>query len=140
MKILDKAIANNKQGTKTIFQNQIEILKFLKSLSDHSPKEYFTTIAGIRDYAIILLRAYHPVNIAVTAYVMLMLQDYSWKVENSLTLMESLKLFKEENGHASVLEPFAETIYNTDNILVCYYSLRFINEILISIVDDEEKN
>jgi hypothetical protein len=38
VKILDKAILSNKQGTKTIFQNQIEILKFLKSLSDHCPK------------------------------------------------------------------------------------------------------
>lgn len=51
--------------------------------------------------------------------------------------MESLKLYKEENKHSSLLEPFAETIYNTDNILMCCYSLRFINETLISIVDDD---
>ena len=94
-------------------------------------------MATIHDYALVLLRAYHPVNIAVTAYVLLMLQDYGWKVENSITVMESLKLFKEENRHSSLLEPFAETIYNTDNILMCCYSLRFVNEILISIVDDE---
>jgi hypothetical protein len=44
-------------------------------------------VANIHDYAIVLLRAYHPVNIAVTAYVLLMLQDYGWKVENSITIM-----------------------------------------------------
>ena len=87
MKILDRAIISNKKSHKSIFQNQIEILKFLKSLSDHSPKEYFTTVATIKNYSLVLLRAYHPVNIAVTAYVMLMLQDYAWKVENSLTLV-----------------------------------------------------
>jgi len=34
--VLDNAVTVNKRGTKTIFQNQIEILKFLKSLSDHN--------------------------------------------------------------------------------------------------------
>ena len=88
----------------------------MKSLSDHSPKEYFSTVATIHDYALVLLRAYHPVNIAVTAYVLMMLQDYAWKVENSITMVESLKLFKEEtkpisaseeNKNSSFLEPFA---------------------------------
>jgi hypothetical protein len=55
-------------------------LKVLKSLSDHNPKEYFAAVSSIKDYGLILLRAYHPINIAVTAYVLLMLQDYSWKV------------------------------------------------------------
>lgn len=53
--------------------------------------------------------------------------------------MEALKLFKEESKNSSILDPFAETIYHTDNILMCCYSLRFINEALISIVDDQEK-
>jgi hypothetical protein len=43
-------------------------------------------VAAISDYPIILLRAYHPVNVAVTAYVLLMLQDYSWKVESGSIL------------------------------------------------------
>jgi hypothetical protein len=86
IRILDKAVQANKQGTKTIFQNQIEILKFLKSLCDHNQKDYFSVVATIEDYPIILLRAYHPVNVAVTAYVLLMLQDYSWKVETGSIL------------------------------------------------------
>ena len=59
----------------------------MKSLSDHNTKEYFAEVGKIRDYAIILMRAYHSVNIAVTAYVLQMLQDYAWKVEDSLSLM-----------------------------------------------------
>jgi hypothetical protein len=47
MTILDQAVLTNKRGTKTIFQSQIEILKFLKSLSDHNTKEYFTAVAEI---------------------------------------------------------------------------------------------
>lgn len=136
--ILDKAILANKQGTKTIFQNQIEILKFLKSLCDHNPKEYFQVVATIPDYPIILLRAYHPVNVSVTAYVLLMLQDYSWKVE-SASILATLRRFQEEGGWGSFLQPFAETIFETNNILMCYYNLRFVNEVLISIVDDTEK-
>jgi hypothetical protein len=58
----------------------------LKSLCDHNQKEYFNVVATIKDYPIILLRAYHPVNVAVTAYVLLMLQDYSWKVESGSIL------------------------------------------------------
>ena len=58
------------------------MLKFLKSLADHNPKEYYPAVAAITDYPLILLRAYHPVNVAVTAYVVVMLQDYNWKVEN----------------------------------------------------------
>lgn len=67
----------------------------MKSFSDHATKEYFAAVAGIRDYSLILMRAYHPIHIAVTGYALLMLQDYSWKVENSLSLMETLKLFQE---------------------------------------------
>lgn len=139
MVILDRAIAANKQGTKTIFQSQIEILKFLKSLSDHNSKEYFAAVAEVPDYARILLRAYHPVNVAVTAYVLMMLQDYAWKVEESVSVVEAMEAWKEETGAKSMLEAFAQCIYETDNILMCCYNLRFINEILISIVDDEEK-
>jgi hypothetical protein len=61
-------------------------LKFLKSLSDHNSKEYFNAVRDIEDYALVLLRAYHPVNVAVSAYVLLMLQDYAWKVEGSRTI------------------------------------------------------
>ena len=139
VKILDRAIASNKKGTKTIFQSQIEILKFLKSVSEHCAKEYFGAVGEIEDYTLILLRGFHPVNVAVTAYVLMMLQDYAWKVENSRTLFESLNLYKEECKHSSVLEPFVEAIYETDNILMCYYNMRFINEVLISMVDDSEK-
>ena len=103
MKILDRAIASNKKGTKTIFQSQIEILKFLKSVSEHSAKEYFNSVAEIEDYTLILLRGFHPVNVAVTAYVLMMLQDYAWKVENSRTLFESLQAYKEECRHGSIL-------------------------------------
>ena len=78
--VLDNAVTVNKRGTKTIFQNQIEILKFLKSLSDHNQKEYFNNISDIPEYPLTLLRAYHPVNVAVSAYALLMLQDYAWKV------------------------------------------------------------
>jgi hypothetical protein len=92
--VLNRAVAANKLGTKTIFQNQIEILKFLKSLSDQHPKEYFHTVCNIPEYAITLLRAYHPVNVAVSAYVLLMLQDYAWKVESRHTILESLEFFK----------------------------------------------
>lgn len=59
----------------------------MKSLSDHNPKQYFGAVANIKDYSIVLMRAYHPINTAVTAYVLLMLQDYSWKVQNSMSLM-----------------------------------------------------
>lgn len=85
--MLDKAITVNKQGTKTIFQSQIQILKFLKSLSDHSQKEYFNAARSLADYTYILLKAYHPVNVAVTAYVLMMLQDYSWKAENGTSIV-----------------------------------------------------
>lgn len=95
-------------------------------------------VATIPDYPIILLRAYHPVNISVTAYVLLMLQDYSWKVE-SASILATLRRFQEEGGYASFLQPFAETIFDTNNILMCYYNLRFVNEVLISIVDDTER-
>lgn len=108
----------------------------LKSLSDHNPKEYFQVVGGMGDYTAILLRAYHPVNVAVTAYVLMMLQDYSWKVENGVSIIETLREFQKESGLKSFLDPFVETIYETSNILMCFYNLRFINEMLISIVDD----
>lgn len=63
-------------------------------------------VAAISDYPIILLRAYHPVNVAVTAYVLLMLQDYSWKVESG-SILETLKKFQQEGGYHSFLQPFA---------------------------------
>jgi hypothetical protein len=40
-----------------------------------------------------LLRAYHPVNIAVSAYVLAMLKDYSWKVEDGISIVDSLKTY-----------------------------------------------
>lgn len=127
MKILDRAIQTNKQGTRTIFQNQIEILKMLKSLSDHNPKEYFQVVSKLPEYTIILMRAYHPVNVAVTAYVLLMLQDYNWKVENGVSMLETLRAYQAENQLKSFLDPFVEAIYETNNILMCFYNLRFIN-------------
>jgi hypothetical protein len=90
---LNKAITTNKQGNKTVFQNQIEILKFLKELSDRNQNEYFDEVAKIEQYTLILLRAYHPVNIAVSAYVLTMLKDYSWKVEDGISIVNALKIY-----------------------------------------------
>jgi hypothetical protein len=50
-----------------------------------------------------------------------------------------LEAFKQDGNLHTILDPFAETVYETDNILMCCYTLRFINEMLISIVDEEEK-
>ena len=88
--MLDNAIAATQKGTKTIFQNQIDILKFLKGLSDRNSKDYFNAVACIPDYGVVLLRAYHPINVAVSAYVLVMLQDYAWKAECSRSLIECL--------------------------------------------------
>jgi hypothetical protein len=95
-------------------------------------------VATIADYPLILLRGYHSVNVSVTAYVLMMLQDYSWKVESG-SILQTLQRFQGECGLKSFLDPFVETIYETNNILMCYYNMRFINELLISIVDDNEK-
>ena len=56
-------------------------------MSDHSQKEYFNAARSITDYTYIILRAYHPVNVAVTAYVLMLLQDYSWKAENGISII-----------------------------------------------------
>jgi hypothetical protein len=88
---------------------------------------------------LILFRAFHPINVAVTAYVLLMLIDYSWKAEESCPIIDVLEKFKLENNSNSLLQPFAECIYETDNILMCYYNLKFINQLLASIVDDDGK-
>jgi hypothetical protein len=56
-----------------------------------------------------------------------------------MSIIETMKNYQAENELKSFLDPFVETIYETNNILMCFYNLRFINEMIISIVDENDK-
>ena len=44
---------------------------------------------------------------------------------------------KESNNY--FLQHFSETLENTNNILMVYYNLKFINELLVATVDESER-
>lgn len=86
----------------------------------------------------IILRNFHPVNIAISAYVLELLTDYIWRTDDSERALEQLKSVRRVAEGEWSLIIFTETLINTNNILMVFYVLKFINELLASFVDDEE--
>lgn len=95
MTLLGKLGRNNKGGTGTVFQGQVDILKFIKSFSERSGREFYEAVSRIDDYALVLLGIYHPVQVAVSALVLFLLQEYCWKAEGSRSLVNCLEIFRE---------------------------------------------
>ena len=87
---MEKAIQLNAAGTKTNFSNQIEILKFFRVFSDRYPKDFYSNITEIKNYGSVLMRAYHPVNMQITAYCLSLLTDYLWRVEEGDDILKIL--------------------------------------------------
>ena len=50
-----------------------------------------------------------------------------------------MKEYAKQENYDDFLFPFADTLKNTDNILMVYYNLKFINEILGATVDEKER-
>ena len=114
-------------------------MRFLKSYSSHFPKEFFTSIEKNEKYAEIILSAYHPIHVGVTSYVLSLLEDYIWRCEENKNLFYFLKSYAKQEKYTYYLQPFAETLDTTDNILMVYYHLKFINEILVATVNEKQK-
>ena len=68
LNVLAKEIKINKEGVKTNFSNQIDILRFLKSYSSRYPKEFYINIEEREDYGNIIMETFHPVCTPVSAY------------------------------------------------------------------------
>lgn len=73
LNVLIREIKTNKEGFKTNFSNQIDLLRFLKGYSSHYPKEFYSHIDGREDYGNILMDTFHPVCTPVTAYCLSLL-------------------------------------------------------------------
>jgi hypothetical protein len=95
MALLGKIGSNNKRGTGTVFQGQVDILKFIRSFSERSGKEFYEAVSRIDDYAVVLLGIYHSVQVAVSALVLFLLQEYCWKAEGSRSLVQCLEIYRD---------------------------------------------
>ena len=45
----------------------------------------------MKNYLNIIIKAYHPINVAVTAYSLSLFEDYVWKVEDGVSIVKVLK-------------------------------------------------
>jgi len=84
------------------------------------------------------MRNFHPINIAITAFVLELLTDYIWRTEDSEQALEQLRSCRKDFEDGWSLKMFTETLINTNNILMVYYVLRFMNELLASFVEDDK--
>lgn len=128
--MLIKEVKVNKEGFKTNFSNQIDILRFLKSFSSHYPKEFYTDIENRDDYGNIIMDTFHPVCTPVAAYCLSLLEDYIWRAEESKTVFTVLKEYAAKESYSSFLSPFVETLETSSNVLTVFYILKFVNELM----------
>ena len=113
-------------------------MKFLKMFSDRYPKDYKEHIAKLPNYLNTIIKAYHPINVAVTAYSLSLFEDYLWKVEDEASVIKALKETR-DTKEDSFLQRFADTLGNTDNILMVYYNIKFINELIAAVIQEDPK-
>lgn len=142
MRVLDREEKKNREGSRNNFTNQMEILRFIRVIAcKNNPKvsiAFAEAVQKVPNYVVIILRNFHPVNIAISAYVLELLTDYIWRTDDSERALEQLKSVRRVAEGEWSLIIFTETLINTNNILMVFYVLKFINELLASFVDDEE--
>ena len=77
-------------------------------------------------------------NAAVTAYVLSLLEEYVWKVDDGESIIEVLKKTTEQpkksHDKISYLQRFVDIIDTSDNILMVYYNMKFINEMIAAVI------
>jgi len=73
------------------------------------------------------MRNFHPVNITITAFVLELLTDFIWRTEDSEQMLEQLSNCRKDFEDGWSLKIFTDTLINTNNILMVYYLLRFMN-------------
>jgi hypothetical protein len=83
-------------------------------------------IVSVNTYLDTIIKAYHPINVAVSAYALSLFEDYVWKAEDGQNIIQVLKRTTPTKDQ-SFLQRFANTIDNSNNILMVYYNLKFIN-------------
>jgi len=89
-------------------------------------------------YLASIMRNFHPINIAITAFVLELLTDFIWRTEDSEQALEQLRNCRKDFEDGWSLKVFTDTLINTNNILMVYYLLRFMNELLASFVDNDK--
>ena len=83
------------------------MLRFLKSFSSHYPKEFYSTIDSIENYGNMIIQAYHPINVGVTAYVLSLLEDYMWRTEDTKSIFDVLKDYAKQENYENYLQPLS---------------------------------
>jgi hypothetical protein len=57
-----------------------------------------------------IIQAYHPINVGVTAYVLSLLEDYMWRTEDTKSIFDVLKDYAKQENYENYLQPFSETL------------------------------
>lgn len=74
VKLLDREEKKNREGPQNNFTNQIEILKMIRSLALRSnnnfSQQFSESVHNLPTYVASIMRNFHPVNIAITAFVL----------------------------------------------------------------------
>lgn len=63
-----------------------------------------------------------------------------WRAEEGDHIVKILESFRLDQNHESFLSPFADTINESDNILMVYYNMKFINELIASVIEEDKKD
>lgn len=96
------------------------------------------SLVAVPNYISSVLRNFHPVNIAISALVLELLTDFIWRTEDSEQVVAQLQLYRSEFGYTWPLQIFLETLANSNNLLMVFYLLRFINELLASFISEDQ--
>lgn len=74
IKLLDREEKKNREGPKNNFSNQIELLRLIRSLAlrtvGNFSVSYSEAVQNVPTYLASVMRNFHPVNIAITAFVL----------------------------------------------------------------------
>lgn len=105
IKLLDREERNNSEGTGMNFNNQIEILRLLKGLSDKASSTYIQAVGNCPHYVRSIMKNFHPININISAHVIHLLQTYIWKSEDESD-QAFLALKKWNDGYGVEVWPF----------------------------------
>lgn len=131
----------NENGSKNSFSSQVELLKFLRSFSVKYSRQFYGYISQIKSYVSNIISNYHPINTQLIAYSLSLLGDYAWKMqsEDEKSLVQSLQKWG-QNGQQSFLYPLIQSIVESQSIVNLYYNIRFINQLLGSIIGEKDRN
>lgn len=95
-------------------------------------------LVDVPNYTSSILKNFHPINIGISSLVLELLTDYIWRTEDSEQVVAQMQLYRSEFGYTWALQAFLETLAHSNNIVMVFYLLRFINELLASFINEEQ--